>query len=192
MHKTIRMFAWVLILALAATPALAGPGNANFFIGQRWIDSGEDELEDVEDQPAFGVSVDFQTGDLPFSWFAGLYASAKEEDVASNVTLTAGVAELSFGLGKVWNSSNTRPFVHGGVTYTSLEIELDTPGGDFDEDDQSPAIYGEGGVYWRIGEAFNIGLGGRFIVGTDYEIDGVSLEADYLQAGLILGWGWGD
>jgi hypothetical protein len=198
MRQSPRLFLFVLIVVLAVSPVMAGAGNANFFLGQRQIDTGEDDTDDIEDQPAFGVSVDFQTGSLPFSWFAGLYASAKEEDIdlggGIDASVTVELAEISFGLGKVWQLDKTRPFVHGGVSLTRLdfEVDIDPPfsGRGFDDDDQARALYGEGGVYWRLGDAFNIGLAGRILLGTEYEFEGESLQADYVQGGLILGWGW--
>lgn len=195
MRKTIRLLSWCLVLVLAATPALAGPGNANFLLGNRQIDTGKEDAQDIEDQPVFGASVDFKTGILPFSWFLGAYASAKEEDVdlgsGGRATVTAALAEVSFGVGKVWKLAVVRPFVHGGVAATALKIEFDVDGGGSEDiSDNSGAVYGEGGVYWRLGDSFNIGVAGRLLLGTDYDFEGESIEADYAQGGLILGWGW--
>jgi hypothetical protein len=197
LKKTTTLMA-VLALLLVATPALAGGGNANFLLGQRSLDTGEDEAEDIEEQPVFGVSVDFNPSDWPISWAIGFYVSTEEEDFdfggGFSGTATASLAELSFGVLKGWEvgGGNTRPFVGGGLTAVMVTLELDVDGSSagFDEDDTSPALYGEGGVYWRVGSAFNIGVGGRIVLGTDFEIDGDSFEADYIQGGLILGWGW--
>jgi hypothetical protein len=198
LKKTTTIMA-LLALLLVASPALAGPGNANFLLGQRSLDTGEDDTEDIEEQPVFGVSVDFNPSDWPISWVIGFYVSSEEEDFdfggGFEGTATASLAELSFGVLKGWEvgGGNTRPFVGGGLTAVSVTLELEfDPSGlpDIDEDDTSPALYGEGGVYWRVGSAFNIGVGGRIVLGTDFDIEGESFEADYIQGGLILGWGW--
>lgn len=188
---------WVLcavsaVLVSASAPALAG-GNANFVFGARAVDTGEDDLSDVEDQGAFGVNVDFRTGDLPFSWVIGFHASGKEDDLSccgGSGEVTLDLAEVSFGLGWSWEVGNARPYVGGGLTGLSASVELDLPGFDFDKDDQSGAIYGDGGVYWRLGDRFNLGVGGRVVYGTDLEIEGRSFDADYAQVHGVVGWGW--
>jgi hypothetical protein len=46
------------------------------------------------------------------------------------------------------------------------------------------------GLYWRLNGSFNIGLSGRFVGGTDVTLGDEEINADYFQAGLILGYGW--
>lgn len=197
MHRTTRLLAWPLALCLAAAPTLAGAGNANFFLGGRYIDTRDQDTEVIEHQGAFGASVDFQTGDLPFSWFAGLYASSRAEDDRFDdldATVTADLVDASFGIGKIWTLGNVRPFIHGGVAaaWLNVELDIDRPGGEnfVDLEDQSGAIYGEGGVTWRLGAAFNIGVAGRILWGTDYDFPKRTPDSNYVQGGLILGWGW--
>ncbi len=197
MQKTLKLLVISLAVVLAVTPALAS-GNANFVIGQRSIDTGQDDLDDVEDQPAFGVNVDFNTGDLPFSWVIGLHASTKDDTVnlggGASGDVTASLTELSFGLGWMWGKEKMHPYVGGGLTYVQASVELDISGPgssfSFDEDDQSPALYVDGGIYWRLGSAFNLGVGARIVEGTDFEVNGDSFDADYMQGHVVLGWGW--
>lgn len=195
MQRPTRLSLPILVLVLAAAPALAS-GNANFVFGVRNVDTGEDDLSEVEDQGALGVNVDFTTGDLPFAWVIGFHVSGAEEDVdlgpGFEGDLSFGLAELSFGLGWTWEAGSARPYVGGGLTLVSaaVDLDLDVPGFDFDADDESGALYGDGGVYWRIGERFNLGVGGRVVLGTDIELEGAEIDADYAQAHGVIGWGW--
>jgi len=192
MQKLLKLFVIALATVMVVTPALAS-GNANFVVGPRNIDTGEDDFDEIEDQTAFGVNVDFKTGNLPFSWVVGLHISAEEEDVdlgGATGDVTASLAELSFGLGWIWETGSARPYVGGGVTYLSASLDVDIGPVEFDEDDQSPALYADGGIYWRLGEVFNLGVGARIVEGSDFDFEGESFEADYQQVHLLFGWGW--
>ena len=187
----------LLAAVLFVTPALAG-GNANFLLGlrkpteDRYDHRTVDALQDI---PAFGVSVDFRTGNLPINWVVGAYRASKDADQTisgQNVTVTSTFSELSFGVNKIWSSTNMRPHVGGGVTYMKGEIELKHNGQSGSQDDKSPAVYAEGGVYWRLGHAFNVGVSGRVVRGTSLKLKGEDFQGDYAQVGLVLGWGWGD
>ena len=189
MRKSLLGLMLILAMAAAATPALA-EGNANFVLGLRWLD--EDDWEPVEEQGVFGVTVDFGKNDWPVNLAAGLMISGKEEDVGA-LDLTGTISELSFGVLKTWEKGSdgkTRPFFGGGLSFLSAEIEIDGPGGSVSEDDNSGAIYAQGGVYWRIGSRFNIGGDVRVLFGSDLEALGIEGDADYFQLGLLLGWGW--
>jgi hypothetical protein len=190
-------FAVVVAVVVSVTaPAMAG-GNANFLLGYRQF--SDDEIEDFEvdaldGQPVVGVSVDFHTGDLPFNWVAGMYLSSREEEETipffGDVDVEVSFTEIDFGILKKWESETTRPFVGGGLTYVEGEIEFSAGGQSDSEDDNVAAIFGEGGVYWRLGGAFNIGIGGRLVFGADLEVEDLDVDGDYVQVGLLLGWGW--
>ena len=188
MKRQILLWAgFVLAMVAAATPALA-EGNANFVLGGRWLD--EDEWEPVEEQGVFGVTVDFGKESWPINLAAGFMVSGSEEDFGA-VDIEGSITEFSFGVLKTWKEGTIRPFVGGGLALVEAEIEVDGPGGaSASDDDNSGAIYGQGGVYWRIGPRFNIGGDVRVLLGSDVEIGGVDREADYFQIGLLLGWGW--
>ena len=183
----------VLAMGATATPALA-EGNANFVLGLRALD--DDDWEPVEEHVVFGVTVDFGKEDWPIHLAAGYMGSRSEEEEAG-LDIKATVSELSFGVLKVWDSSNTRPFVGGGLAALNAELEVDIPGffgfpggASVTADDTSLAFYAQGGVFWRIGSRFNIGFDARALFGSELEDAGVETDADYFQLGLLLGWGW--
>lgn len=191
------------LLILSATPALASQGNANFVLGSRSLQ--DDEFwEPNETQGVFGVTVSFGPDHWPVSLAAGTYLSAKEESVSFSDPnfgsihgdFITAIVEFTFGVQKTWAMDAHRPYFGGGLASVGAAAEFDGPGGaDVDDDDQSFGLYIEGGIFWRLGSRFNIGVHTRGLFGTDADFDfGGSITAqgdvDYVQAGLILGWGW--
>jgi hypothetical protein len=193
MKPTLRSLALIVLIVIAAAPALA-EGNANFLLGMRQLD--EDTWDPLDQQGVFGVTVDFGGADWPIHLETGFYGSSDKEDVFDDTILVEGdlkvdVVEVFFGVNKTWDSSGSiRPFVGGGLASAGASIEVDTPFGDVDDDDSSLGAYAHGGVFWRLGQRFNIGFDARFLTGTDLTVFDEDVDVDYLQAGLVLGFGW--
>jgi len=184
----------ILAMGAAAAPALA-EGNANFVLGVRAL--GDDDWEPVEEHAVLGVTVDFGKENWPIHLAAG-YMGSRSDEEESDLEIKATIRELSFGVLKVWDSSKTRPFLGGGLAMLNAEIEVQIPPfflppGFPDRvtlDDNSPAFYAQGGVFWRFGSRFNLGFDARALFGSEFETEGLEADADYFQAGLLLGWGW--
>lgn len=184
MSRSLKRMGIVGLVCIAASlaPALAD-GNVNFVLGSRSM-SDDDNWGDLDTQDAFGVNVDFGVADWPVRLVVGAHGSSKDKH-----DVEGSVGEASFGVMKLWKLSHdgmVRPYVGGGLA--AVGAEIDGPG--FDDDDGSIGLYISGGVYWRLGSRFNIGVDGRFLTGTDIELFGISGDADYLQIGLLLGFGW--
>jgi len=183
----------VAVVMLAVGPAFAA-GNANFLIGGRGLD--EDLWDPVDDHSVFGVTVDFGGAEWPVRIETGFYGSAAEDTVddalLGGIDVTLTVAEFFFGVNKTWTpAGKVRPFVGGGLASVIADIELDTAFfGGTDDDDQSLGAYVHGGVFWRLGPKFNIGLDGRVMTGTDLTLFDSETDVDYVQLGLVLGFGW--
>lgn len=196
----------VALIALAASvpaPAAAG-GNANFNLGSRGLD--EDFWGGAEEQGVFGVQVDFGPDKWPVSVALGLSGSATENDEFACQfcetpelegpglgvrTLTSGVFEFSAGV--LWRRRTERktiPYVGGGLAFMAVGQEVSRGAFKVDDDDSTVGVYVNGGVYWRLGKAFNIGIDARVVTGTSIELFGEKGDANYGQLGLILGWGW--
>ena len=175
--------------ACLASPALAG-GNANFILGSRGLD--KDFWEPVNGQVAFGAQVDFGKMAWPIHLETGIQVSVgAEEDFIGSNDLYGSVVELDFGVNKTWELKGpARPFMGGGLAAVGAAITFETPGDDIDDDDDTGGVYFHGGVFWGIGSRFNIGIDGRALVGTNVTLFREDGDADYLQLGMILGWGW--
>lgn len=174
----------MLVAVCFVSPTLAG-GNVNFVLGQRSLDN---DFDPVDDQTAIGGTVDWSVSDWPINLEAGGHYSS-EDDRIHGIDVEASVLELSFGVNKTWevgSSGNMFPFVGGGLSAVTTAVEV----GSEDEDDTSFGLYAHGGIFWRLGEKFNIGVDGRLLRGAEADFDGGSIDVEYTQLSLILGWGW--
>jgi hypothetical protein len=189
----ILLFAPILILV--ATPALAG-GNANFTFGVRGLD--KDFWGGLDNQGVFGVTVDFGKEAWPIHLEVGAAGSGATDKMrdpflpAVQIDVTGGVGEVTFGVNKTWKpaSGSYRPYIGGGVASVSAKTTIETTQGDVDEDDSSFGVYFHGGVFWRIGTRFNLGVDGRLMGGTKITLFDNKGDANYGQVALLLGWGW--
>ncbi len=171
-------------LVLLSTAALAG-GNCNFLIGSRALDN--DQWDPVSPQVAVGVDVDLAYWDAPIALAFGAHGSAREKD-----DITYAIGEVSAGV--LWKpklKGAVHPYIGVGLANVTATITVDTGPFDIDDDDSSLGYYANAGVYWRLGKRFNLGFDARLMRGTDGEVLGVTGDADYFQAGLVVGFGWG-
>jgi hypothetical protein len=175
----------LLALIVCAAPTLAG-GNANFLIGARSV-GDEDFWGDNQDQGVAGVMVDFGKEGWPIH-----IALANMDSGSESGDVTGSVSEYALGVMKVWEPQGkiVRPYVGGGVAAVTMSFSVDTGGGDFILHDTTSAFYVDGGVFWRTGKRFNIGLGARLMTQARGEIQGVRGDADYVQFHALAGFGW--
>jgi hypothetical protein len=136
--------------------------------------------------------VDFGKKEWPIHLEAGIQVSVGvESDFFGAADVYGSVAELNFGVNKTWETKGpARPFIGGGLASVGAAYRIENSFGDVDDNDSSGGAYFHGGVFWRIGQRFNIGIDGRFLMGTKMTLFGVEGDADYVQLGMILGWGW--
>jgi len=97
-----------------------------------------------------------------------------------------------FGVNKTWDLGKTHPFVGGGIASVVATLDLESVPFSLgqDDDDQSLGAYFHVGVFSRLGSRFNIGVDGRFLGGTDLTLFDEDTDVDYVQLGLVLGFGW--
>jgi outer membrane protein with beta-barrel domain len=183
MKRCIVLLTGLLLLAFLSAPAFAG-GNANFIVGGRTLEKGE--WDPLQDQTFFGVNVDFGKERWPVQLEAGTSGSRKDKTFfGQDLTLT--VSELSFGVLRRWSTGkNIRLYMGGGLTNITAKIEVSGRSAD----DSSLGLYGHGGIYWRLGRRFNIGVDARLVRATDINFPGGSTNANYDQLGVLAGWGW--
>lgn len=185
--RGLQAFLLGLVVVMISTPALA-EGNVNLSLGQRSLD--ENDFDPVDQQMFVGGTVDFNV-DWPVNLAGGLYFSQKSDSIGGT-DVSASVAEVTFGVLKTWSvGTNTHPFFGGGLGIVRASAEIDDGFFDAKEDDTSPALYTEGGVYWRLTNAFNLGVSGRFMTAPGIEFAGEDFDTTYFQLGLLAGWAWG-
>lgn len=183
-----------LVVLVSALPAAAQTtGNVQFLIGQRWLG---DEWEAVDEPSVFGVEVDFAPQKSPVHVALGVQLSGDDSTLPGPISgdddVDVGFFELSAGF--LWHPVKqgvARPYIGGGVLTMSAAIASDFVFFDADEADQSFGFYGNLGMFFKVGERFNIGVDGRIVRGTEFEFAGSEIDADYEQAALLIGFSWG-
>jgi opacity protein-like surface antigen len=186
-----------LVLAFAATQIPAAKNSFNFFIGHKSIDDLEDI--DLDSQVDFGIEMSFAGDDWPVAIAVDLLGSSASEDVSIpsyyyygsyDVDVESTNWELDFGVRKTWEfASPVRPYFGGGIALGRGELEVDFDGLSASDDENGIGYWIGGGVYWKIGNSFNLGLNLRHSK-IDVEIEGDDLDIGGTHVGLVLGWGY--
>jgi hypothetical protein len=191
-----RWFVSILILwaaAVAAAPLFAAEVNLNVYPFS-WRKMGDSTLwDEVDDQYSLGGMVDFGAKGSALHAVVGLHTGVGAQDFSNPLIndLLATESELSFGLAGVWHLKNgTCPYVSGGLSFVNAELKVDLPGGEVSDNDESLGFFVEGGVYWRLGKHFNLGMYGRVLGGTSLTLFGTDGDADYWEFGPMIGWSW--
>ena len=188
------VLASVLLVSLSAAPRAADmTGNVQFLLGQRWL---SDSWGDVKDEPSvFGVEVDFAPVTSPVHVALSMQLAGDSSTLPG--PLTSGdvdVGFFEFSAGFLWlpvKKAVVRPYIGGGA----LTMAAAT-GNDFllfgaDEHDQSFGFYGTLGVFFKVGDHFNIGVDGRAVRETNFELGPVEIDGDYEQVSFLIGFSWG-
>lgn len=183
----------VVVACLALSPALWAEqrGNFNVVLGGRQFDD-TDMWEPVDTQFVLGANFDFAIERWVVNWIFSLYTSDHDSTVDLSgvpISVELSTLELATGVVKYWGKT-TRPYIGGGFSFINADLTGGALGLTASDDDTSVAGYINGGIYWRIGRLFNVGIDGRVLAGSDLQIFNTNTNANYYQAGLILGWGW--
>lgn len=187
MLRAGRILLALSVLLLASYPVLA-KGNANFVLGARALD--EDQWQPLDDHAAFGVNVDFGKDDWPVTIVLGSHSST-DATVLFIIDIDLDVTEFSVGVQKTWDQyTHARPYISGGLAFISGDLTGSYGAFSAGDDDSSGAVFFDGGIFWRIGTRFNLGVNARFVAGSDLTIAGVDVDVDYVQVGGLIGWGW--
>lgn len=177
-----------LVLFLPATShAQKWSGNINALLGAKMLD--EDDWEPTEDQAEVGILVDFKKDTWPVS-IAIDYLQSEEDATMLGVGLHGETTELNFGVRKIWDqNARARPYIGGGVALISADASAALFDINVSEDDVAEGFWINAGVYWTLGESFNIGLDLRYSH-AEVTLFGVDAEAGGAHAGLVLGYHW--
>jgi hypothetical protein len=185
---------------LSSLPAVSGAGSVHVRAG---VSALSEDAEPAEDQTLFGLDFTFGGDDWPVLLAVDISSSSGDGtstyyynpyygDVTVNADLD--ITELDVGVRKIWDAKSLRPFVGGGLSVVNAEVEGDFNGFPFDDDDTVPGVWVDGGILWRIGKGFEIGLDVRYsLAGVEFDFgdpEEEELELSGFSAGLLVGWGW--
>jgi hypothetical protein len=192
------------LLCIFLLPSLSpvfGAGSVHVRAGASAL---SEDAEPAEDQTLFGLDFTFGGDDWPVLLAVDI-SSSSGDGVSTyyygygygNDTVDAelSITELDVGVRKIWGAKSLRPFVGGGLSVVDSEIEgVSALFGPFDVDDTTPGVWVDGGIVWRIGKGFEIGLDARYsltVVEYDFgDSEEEELELSGFSAGLLVGWGW--
>jgi len=122
----------------------------------------------------------------------GSFIPAQKTEIGLvDLDLELMTSELAVGVVKTFlPDSNVHPYLGAGLALVLVDGELSSTvlGGSDTEDDFSPAGYVHGGVLFDVAPSFHLGVDGRAVLGTDLDLDGLEVDADYLQLAFLLGW----
>jgi hypothetical protein len=180
----------LLVLAgvCAPAPAIAGDwtGNANFFLGQKSLDSND--WEPLDNQGEFGAEVSWGKKAWPVLIATDVLVSGDSDEI-SGVDVDAATTEFDFGVRKIWEVKTFRPYVGGGLAIAGAAFEASGGGNSIDDSDNSVGVWVGGGAFWRLGSRFNIGGAVRYST-ADVTLFDEDVDAGGIHIGLLLGWGW--
>ena len=168
-------------------------GNVNLLLGAKALD--EDDWEPIHEHGQGGLLVDFRPADWPVSIAVDFLRSRDSDSVFDPgsglfVDVRGETSELNLGVRKIWDERpSVRPFVGGGLAHISASLRASAAGLRVSDSDNSIGFWLNGGVYWTLGESFNLGLDLRYSQAS-VNLFGVSTDAGGGHAGLLLGYHW--
>ncbi|MGH9868655.1 MAG: outer membrane beta-barrel protein [Candidatus Polarisedimenticolia bacterium] len=200
----------VLLLIVPSVPQSEVRKSFNFFVGGKLVDDlSEGRQTDLSEQVDLGLEMSFGQAGWPVMIAVDILGSTVDEESDFNIygyeiayELTASTFEIDAGIRKTWEFDNpTRPYLGGGLALVrgELEFDLTSPPPPFvsgsssaDNRDYGVGIWIGGGIYWKLGERFNLGFNVRHSRANvrlgDFSQDAINMGG--LHAGLILGWGF--
>jgi hypothetical protein len=183
----------VLFVALAVfahTPTKAGSWDVdvNFLLGAKYLNSDwETPWENYSTMVTFGVNTSWAPKEWPVriavDVFLNFHFSLPTIDWGYGGGGYDGSAtgEWAFGVRKIWKSNSVRPYLGGGLTVTSATQGI--------ADGSALGEWVDGGVFWRLGSHFDIGVDLRYSWARP-ELGGRKIEAGGLNTCLTLGFGF--
>lgn len=168
-------------------------GNANLLLGAKALD--KNDWEPANAQSEAGVEVDFRRRDWPLSVAIDVLGASGEGKVYDpffgGVKMQSETSELCLGVRKVWDGSpSVRPFIGGGISMVKATGRVTVLGITAEDSGSGTGSWFGGGVYWTLGESFDIGFEFRASSGKA-KLFGTEVKAGGSHGGLLLGYHWG-
>ena len=169
-------------------------GNTHFFIGQVFL---QDQWRPIDEPASFGFEADFGPKKSWVHVALGFNIAGDSQHVSGTLfgeTGDVGVGFMEFSAGFLIHpvrKAPVRPYIGGGIVRTFAGVGSDWGFGSGGDTDTTFGFYGNAGIFFKVGDTFNIGLDGRIVRGTDVTFAGVPTDVDYEQASLLLGFSWG-
>jgi len=168
-------------------------GNVQFLLGRTYLD---DFWRPLDEPWSIGVEVDFASKRSPVRVALAWHAFGETEHVSApyfDRTGSVGDGFVEVSAGFLWlpvRNAAVRPYLGAGGLAMVAAV-----GGGSDwwngDRDQSFGVYGNAGIFFNVGNRFNIGFDGRLVRGTSIHLAGRNGNADYGQVNMLMGFSWG-
>jgi opacity protein-like surface antigen len=188
-----------LLLAVSGGSAFAD-GNANIWGGQKELDQDFSNDENVSEQDALAVLLDFGRDTWPVHISLDVLSSSQDSnDNDFDVNFDGSTTEVDLGARWYLNKDDEnsfRPYLGGGLAYIAGEVDTDAEEEflDVEFDDNGIGYFVNGGLGWRLGESFNVGADVRWAkaeLNVDQGLDDTAdIDAGGLSYGVFFGFGW--
>jgi outer membrane protein with beta-barrel domain len=157
---SVSLPAFVLIL-FAAAPPPAQAGHVNLFLGSKVLN--QDDWAPIDTHTEGGIEASWGSSEWPVMIATDLLGSTRSKDVLG-VDTKGTTGELALGVRKIWNTGThqrVHPYIGGGISYISAKFEGTSGGITVSDDDTGVGGWVGGGIFWRLGSQFNLGVSAR-------------------------------
>jgi len=171
-----------LPLVLALTTGCAGTRHA----AQLGVADLGGDYEPVEQQATLGWSMNRHAEESGISYEIGAQVAGDTANVGG-VDITSANFELYGGPRYEWVLDSVRPYLAGGLSLLTTELEGRVGVAGVSDNDTTLGLYLGGGVDFMITERFFMGLGLRSAFGHEPELFGIEGDAAFTQFFLRIG-----
>ncbi len=188
----LRRLVLVALAWMLSAPFALAETQVNFFLGQKALDG---EWNPIDRQAELGAMMSFGRDAWPVRIAADVLVSGKDGTLPGAVDVKGTTFEIAPGVRKIWGKKAFHPFAGAGVAIVGARVELQNVVASVDDAGVSVGPWIDGGVFWRLGMRFNLGVDVRWSranVDLDFGpgIPSPEMDAGGLHYGLLLGFGW--
>jgi hypothetical protein len=193
-NQTAIMAAVLTAAVLGGTAGAWGAGSrgdVNVLVAGKHLDNGD--WGPTDSQGEIGAMTNWQGPGWPVSLAADFLASSHETSISRDgFTEQRGrTSEADLGARKIWRPTpHLRPYAGGGLALVSAEIDRTGPFGRISDADSGAGLWFDGGVFWTLGESFNVGFDSR-ISAANVHLFGADRNGGGFHLGVLAGYHWG-
>jgi len=185
----LSLFLPLFLFTLLAPIPPAQAGDLNLFLGVKSLN--EDDWTPLDSHTELGLQGSWGPPEWPVAIATDIYGSFDSQDLLG-IDISASTAEINLGVRKIWRTGSqqrVRPYIGGGIASISGTFEAESGGVKVSDDGSGVGAWLGGGIFWRLGPSFNLGMDLRLSTAT-INLYGVERNAGGGHFGVIAGFGW--
>lgn len=156
--------AMLLLMSTSATNADDMTGHISGFAGLKIMDSSD--WPELDTHFAMGVLFDIKKDSWPFSIALDIFDTGDEykhegmKDLGHTTEYQLGIRKIFMG-----QNSKVQPYIGGGVSFMSAELEYQDGTIIMKQDDRAVGVWLGAGTYYEINPSFVLGFDARYSYG---------------------------